>query len=251
MYRIPELERVPGLFHAFSTAEEGNMSFRYGKREEVVENRKRFLAGVGVEPASCISFSSLNEVDFLAVDKSYKGQGMTGPEGAPKAGGLFTQETGVHLFLFIADCIPLILLDPMKKALGLVHVGRKEAGDRLPEKAIEYMRENFGTEPRNVIAAIGPAISRESYVKRDLAELSDPQWRPFLFEEEEGLWAIDLKGYTAAQLFEAGVGRTHSIDSGIDTATDGRFFSHVRSSRLGLPEARFACVAGLQNFASN
>ena len=245
MYQITELKSVAGLFHAFSTAEEGNMSFRYGTGEEVVKNREKFLGGAGVDPASCVSYRILDKNVLLTVDKSHVGRGMDSPESAFEADGLFTREPGVYLFLFIADCVPLILFDTKNKVLGLVHVGRYSAGTQLPERSTRYMTTEFNSRAPDIIAAVGPAISKDSYIKRDVPELADPRWQSFLHEEEEGLRAIDLKGYITAQLKECGVKDEHIVDAGVDTATDPRFFSHYRAAKLGYEEARFACVAGI------
>ena len=72
---------------------------------------------------------------------------------------LITNEKGVTLVTYYADCTPLLFVDTKNKAIGLAHAGWRGTVGRIGEKVVEKMTELYGTNPADIKAAIGPAIS--------------------------------------------------------------------------------------------
>jgi YfiH family protein len=175
---LSRLSEFPWLVHAFSTRKGGvskppcaglNLGFTESdQRERVEQNRRRFfhhLAGKGFTPALVRQVHSSHS---FAVARDSAGQltyqlpaieASIPPSANPPAGdGLMTSEPGVLLTIRIADCLPVLLVDPQQRAVAAVHAGWRGALARVIEKAVGDMRRTFGSDPQNLIAALGPSI---------------------------------------------------------------------------------------------
>ena len=161
------------------------------------------------------------------------------------ADSLITNEKGVYLFLLIADCIPMVLYDPVKKILALVHLGRLTTNLRLVDKTIRKMVEVFGVDPSNVIAYGGPSIGKNSY-RLDFFKEDKNEWKDFVRQERDGKFWVDVAGHNRRQLLDMGVKENNIYTSSIDTFTSLEYFSHYRSVRTGENEGRFATVVGMK-----
>jgi hypothetical protein len=172
------LSKLPWLVHAFSMRRGGrsrspcaglNLGFTEWDRREIVElNRRRFLRQID---AAGFVLASLRQVHsshafMLARDKA--GQLCYRPSGAalteqattsPPAGdGLMTAEAGILLTVRIADCLPVLLVDPRRRVVAAVHAGWRGALARVIEKAVGDLRGVFGCDPGQLLAALGPSI---------------------------------------------------------------------------------------------
>ena len=227
------------------------MSFKWGKnKKEVIEHRKRFLSQLDIPLSSCVTMDLNHGLKIALVGKADRGKGIGG-ENYVEADALATNEPNVFLFLLTADCLPLILYDPVKKVVALAHVSYINTSDRFGAKTVEYLVAGCGSEPNRIIAGIGPAIHKESYVfpsetiRQKEKEMRVPEWGKYLTDFPDGKTSVDLIGFNFEQLLEAGVLEGNIEVSEIDTASDSGFFSHYRSKRItGEPEGRFATVIG-------
>jgi len=172
------LSKMPWLVHAFSTRRGGlspapcaglNLGFTESdRRERVEENRRRFLAQLGGEDSVTASARQVHSSHSLVVTRDRAGQlayqlpriAVTVPAASkPPAGdGLMTAEPGILLTIRIADCLPLLLVDPQRRVVAAVHAGWRGVLARVIEKAVGDLRRAFGSDPRKLIAAAGPSI---------------------------------------------------------------------------------------------
>ena len=175
---LSRLSEFPWLVHAFSTRKGGvskppcaglNLGFTESdQRERVEQNRRRFfhhLGGKGFTPALVRQVHSSHS---FVVTRATSGQltyqlpsieAPVPPSADPPGGdGLMTSEPGVLLTIRIADCLPVLLVDPQKRAVAAIHAGWRGALGRVIEKAVGDMRRTFGSDPQDLIAALGPSI---------------------------------------------------------------------------------------------
>lgn len=248
MYQMLELDEW-GLVHGFSMANGGNMSFRHndGNGEVVVENREKFLEKLGVSPDACVAMQTNDKKNIRLINQYSRGRGIRDSEGAIRADCLVTEEKGVFLWLVVADCLPAIFYCRKPFFLALAHISRKNSALGLSTKIVEFLRR-LRVKPEELLVAIGPSIKKESYLfePRYLPEAEKQEWRPFI-QETKGLLSVDLLGFNVSQLKSAGVLEKNIVVDSFDTARSKMFFSHYRSKRDGLPEARFAAVVGVKN----
>ena len=180
--RAAHLNKVPWLVHGFSTRA-GGFSRVYGKGDlnlgftkddskiAVERNRAAFLKEVGAFDASQVKSSPRNgrivrseqsvmwplitlrqiHSDLIHCIDSVPAEPLTGD-------GLITATPGLLLAIQTADCIPVILVDAKRRAVGVFHAGWRGTVQRIVEKGVGEMNRSFGTRPRDIKAAIGPGI---------------------------------------------------------------------------------------------
>lgn len=81
----------------------------------------------------------------------------------PKADGILTDKSEVTLFMRFADCVPILLVDPVQRAIGIAHAGWQGTYQRIAQRAVEKMSACFGSAPENLYAGIGPSICQRCY----------------------------------------------------------------------------------------
>jgi polyphenol oxidase len=202
----------------------------------VAENRRRAAAALGFP-----RFVSARQVHGAAVRE------IGGPDDAPgEADALVTATPGVLLGVLGADCPGVLVVDPERRALAVVHAGWRGTAAGVLAAAVNALRERYGSRPEALRAAVGPGISARRYeVGPDVADAL----RPTAAGAEECLlrgagdrWHADLAGVLRRQLRALGVPDEAIETSGACTHDDAaRFFSHRRD---GAAAGRHALLAG-------
>jgi len=144
-----------------------------------------------------------------------------------RADALVTDLPGVVLTILTADCVPILLYDPVQRAIGAVHAGWRGTQQEIVRKTIERMGEQYGTKPEDLITGIGPAIGGCCYeVGGEVAKhfIDYPEaWT----DKGEGKYLLDTKRINARQLIELGVPEAQIEISPYCTSCDvDRFFSY-------------------------
>jgi YfiH family protein len=170
--RAPVLTELPWLLHGFSTRP-GGVSTCYGgrtlnlgftpadSRENVSRNRMLFLEGLGATSGDVHSIWPLVQVKQI---HSAIVHSASAPPREPLAGdGTITDTPGLLLAIKTADCIPVLVADVKRRAVGAFHAGWRGTAARIVEKGVGEMRRTFGSRPHDLRAAIGPSIRRCCY----------------------------------------------------------------------------------------
>ena len=156
---------------------------------------------------------------------------------------IITQLTNIPILITYADCVPILLYVPDKKVLGLVHAGWKGTANRIAEKAIVAIMENYLARPSQIIAAIGPAIGQKKYeVGQDVADLLVNATESNAIVDTIGIKPrIDLKLANYLQLEQTGVNKIYvsEMDTGVHLS---QLYSHrVQGKRAGR-QGLIACL---------
>ena len=127
----------------------------------------------------------------------------------PDTDALITNKPGICIFIRTADCVPILLYDPTNKALAAIHSGWKSTIQEISKHTIELMQNEFGTNPKDIVAGIGPSIGPEVYeVGPEVAEVFQEQ-----FEVNHIVTAIENSDKYLLNLWE--VNKQILIKSGI------------------------------------
>lgn len=155
--------------HCFSTRYGGvsegylssmNLGTSRGDRfENVVENYRILGSAVGFSPEEVVHTWQEHTDIILRVGKADCGKGLFRNQ-PDICDGLITNEPGVALVCFAADCTPILLYDPVQKVVAAVHAGWRGTANGIAAKAVRRMTQEFGSDPKNIRAAIGPCISQ-------------------------------------------------------------------------------------------
>jgi polyphenol oxidase len=223
--------------------------------DAVAENLRRIYAHLGLSAAQAVTPWQVHGNRVAAVSGGDAGRIV------PNTDGLVTATPGLALVLRFADCQPILLYDPERHALGLVHAGWRGVAQGIAIRAVEAMQAAFGSRPGALVAGLGPAIGPCCYVVGDEVAAAMgyalPDWRRAMHpvpvppaaegtqaEEGEGgtTWRFDLAAANAQQL--ASVGVTAMEQAGLCTSCHSHeFYSHrAGNGRTG----RFAVVAYLR-----
>ena len=162
-----KLAKLPWLIHAFSTRH-GGVSRAYGgnalnlgftkqdTRAAVERNRALFLKKLGITNARTLITLQQVHSDLIHRVESVPDHPLSGD-------GLITKAPGLLLAILTADCLPVILVDKENRAVGIFHAGWRGTVKRIVEKGVGEMQRYFGSDPRNMIAAIGPGVQACCY----------------------------------------------------------------------------------------
>lgn len=171
--------------------------------ENIAENRRRFLKALGVDYrlASCWQIHS----DLIRVVKDFE----DAADGDYKMDAVVSATTGVLAGVKTADCVPILIGDPSTGAFAAIHAGWRGTVQSIAAKAIERMKEEYGSDPCDFIAAIGPAAGCRSYeIGGDVIDAfaqNFPHSAHLFNPTREGHALIDLHQANFEQLVSAGV----------------------------------------------
>ncbi len=168
--RAPSWDAWPWLIHGFSTRTGGvstvyrpgqrsgelNLGFTQSDaRENVLENRRRFLRALGAPPdMKLVTLQQIHSSSVLTVGEHDLSDGNQ-----CQGDGLMTNQPGVLLAIQTADCIPVLIADVKKKAVAAFHAGWRGTVKRIVESGVGKMRVAFRSRPEELIAAVGPGIA--------------------------------------------------------------------------------------------
>ncbi|MFA7463645.1 MAG: peptidoglycan editing factor PgeF [Syntrophales bacterium] len=200
------------LTHAFFTRHGGVSSGQYSslnfssKEGDTAENVSRNLEIA----ASSLGFSA---ADFLLVRQVHGDGILTWNGNRPPVeplmyDGIVTSSTGIALCIKTADCVPVLLADPVKKIIGAVHAGWRGTAARIVQKAVLVMQREYSCRPENILASEGPAIGPCCYEVDEsvIRAMCDRSWAGFVHKgKRPDRWMLDLAGINGVQLHEAGL----------------------------------------------
>ncbi|MEJ5225632.1 MAG: peptidoglycan editing factor PgeF, partial [Anaerolineales bacterium] len=128
------------------------------ERSRVVENRQRCFRAVGRDPRSLFDVWQVHSADVVIANAPH-------PDSPPeyKADAIITDNPDVTLFMRFADCVPILLHDPRRGVVGIVHAGWEGTVKRAAGQAVRAMRAAYGCHPADILAAIGPSIGPDHY----------------------------------------------------------------------------------------
>jgi hypothetical protein len=225
------------------------------KPEAVAENRRRLAAAVGADRLTIAD--QQHTATVAVVDGALAGRGHDGVADSaaafPGTDAMITNLPDVALTILVADCAPVVLYDPVRRAAGVAHSGRVGTVKGVIPQTIEAMTATFGSAPADLLIGIGPAIGAASYEigAAEAAEVTAAfagAEKRLLTPTRPGHAAFDLATAIRRQLRTAGVPAGNVHDLAIDTRTRTDDFFSDRAVR---PCGRFAAIACLRRGADH
>ena len=215
--------------------------------ENVAENFRILGKAVGFSLDDLVSSRQTHSDIVLTVGRAQRGTALI--EGASEeSDALITNEPGTALVVFTADCTPILLHDPVTGAVGAVHAGWKGTAAAIAEKTVNKMVADFGCDPANIYAAIGPNIGfchfeTDSDVPEAMIHTYGDPAKSFIRPVGKKFY-VNLKEMNALALRRAGV-RNISISDLCTMCQPDRFWSHrVTRGQRGSQGAIILCKEG-------
>ncbi len=240
-FTFPSLERTGIVKHLFTTRLGGvsggelatmNLSFSRGDAEEnVLTNYRRVAQVLDSSPEDMVASHQTHTVNIRHVTATDRGKGITCPRDYTDIDGLMTDEPGIVLVTYYADCVPLFFVDPVHRAIGLAHSGWRGTAAGMGARMVEAMGKAFGTRPEELYTAIGPSICADCYeVSEDVAEQFMHVPGAVRKGKRAGKYQLDLWQANCRILEEAGVLSERIAVTDVCTCCNSEYlFSHRAS----------------------
>lgn len=213
-----------------------NLSFTRGDDPQAVtENYRRVAEAMGGTLSDIVCSDQTHTTNVRRVDRSCGGYGVTKERPYTDVDGLVTDEPGLILATFYADCVPLYFVDPIHHAIGLSHSGWRGTVGRMGQHTIEVMRREFHSDPGEILAAVGPSICQDCYeVSEDVASAFAKEFSghecEILIEKGGGKYQLDLWKSNEIVLRDAGILSEHLAVTNLCTCCNPNLlFSHRAS----------------------
>lgn len=231
---------VPGLVHAFSTRPDDVSARTDGRSTERDARRRRMASDLGFDADKLCYCVQAHRTELAIIDAPAAGRRMEDFD------AVVTDQPGVPIMTFSADCPLILAFDPLRRVVGLVHASWRCTCAFATRQLIDTMRQRFGCDPGRMLAGIGPSAGPEQYeVKQDVFDAAvDLPGREQLFIRRGERMYFDLWAANRAQLENSGVRGENIETAGICTMTDTELFYSFRREGAGC--GHFGLMAGLR-----
>ncbi len=253
-FTAPNLKALDFIIHGFSTREGGvssghcaTLNFGYlceENQENVRQNYFLFCEALGVNPQHLVLTYQTHTTNIRLVTQEDQGKGLVRPRDYTDVDGLITNVPDTPLAVVSADCVGILLADPVQKVIAVAHAGWQGTVHEIAGKTVAAMSEHYGCRPQDIQAALGPAIGPCCYeVGRDVyqsfAEKPVLSRMPCLTQTPEGRYFIDLPLANTLFLQDAGLLSPNIHNAAICTRChNDLFFSHrAQQGKKGLMAA--------------
>jgi len=255
--QFSNLSECADLIHGFTTRNGGvshppfsslNMGrFTEDRSSDVQENYMRILSALEIETrprymTKQVHSDLVHHVDVVECTESME-------TFISSQDGLVTKRSDVALITYYADCVPIFLYDPVNHVGGVIHSGWKGTSKQIGKRAVERLSELFGSDPKNIIAGIGPCASGCCY-EIDSSVVNAFSWmgneiHNFLKPTTPEHYLIDLKGINQYILEDAGVKITNiEVSEYCTMCNNDLLFSYrIEKPQTGRMAAIFALKA--------
>ena len=243
LLKYKKLEEIPWIRHCFTTREGGaskgifaelNLSFTRGDEEVAVrENYRRVAKRMGTEVSHFVCSDQTHTTNVRVVTQEDAGAGVVRERGYTDVDGLITNEPGLVLSTFYADCVPLYFVDTEHHAIGLSHSGWRGTVGRMGAATIRAMQKHYGTDTKHLICAIGPSICQDCYeVSEDVIEqfkeaFEKKYWEDLFYKKENGKYQLNLWKANELIFLESGILPEHMAITNVCTHCNSKIlYSH-------------------------
>lgn len=219
---FPGIEKTGVVKHMCSTRLGGvstgiyqsmNVSFARGDdKQAVYKNFSKIADCMGESVDKIVCTDQTHTTNILEVHQQDAGMGITQERSFSDIDGLVTHDKGIIIAAFFADCVPLLFVDPQKKAIGIAHSGWRGTVNQIGKNMVATMKKLYNSNPEDLHAAIGPSICKDCYevseeVIGQIKEKFDEKfWNLFFTPNgKEGKYQLDLWEMNRQILIQSGV----------------------------------------------
>lgn len=245
LLRFRLLEQISMIEHGFTTRAGGassgifstlNLSFTRGDDKAAVdENYHRTAVSLHADVSDFVLSDQTHTANIRVVTHADRGKGVVRERDYHDVDGLITDEPGIVLSAFFADCVPLFFVDPVHRAIGISHSGWRGTVQRIGRETVLAMEAAYGSKPEELVCAVGPSICQSCYeVSEDVAlrfmEEFKGAGRQLCYPTVPGKYQLNLWKANEAVLKEAGIRQDRLAVTNICTCCNpGLLFSHRAS----------------------
>ncbi len=223
------------ITHAFTTRLGGvsrgnicglNLGFRVKDNTESVKENYRLVANdMGLDLDKAILSKQSHTDNIHIVTQEDFGKGITRQSDIEDTDALVTNVQGAALVVFAADCTPILLYDPIQKVAAAIHSGWRGSVKKIAPKCVGLMETKFGSNPRNILVAIGPCIGQCCFeFGSDAPDYFDAKHLKY---KENGKYMVNLRSYITNSMISVGIDKNNiDISNACTMCNTDRFYSY-------------------------
>ncbi|NIS71800.1 MAG: peptidoglycan editing factor PgeF [Proteobacteria bacterium] len=239
-YQAPHFEAGDSLIHAFTSRQGGvspppfhalNLGTGTGDQEtHVKSNREILMRTFGLDPSVLFTANQVHEADILILESSTPAEVSKVSRDA-----IITQRRGIAIGVLTADCVPILVFDPVHRAVAAIHAGWKGIAGDLVGKTIRTMVDQFETRPEKLRAAVGPSIGPRCYEVDDQVRSAFSHhpdgWSKWAEAVSSRAWMFNLSQASVDLLLGSGVRPDNLVFLDVCTHCHPHlFYSHRRDN---------------------
>ncbi|MCD8391134.1 MAG: peptidoglycan editing factor PgeF [Firmicutes bacterium] len=240
-YTISSFEESGIVKHCFTTRLGGvskgcyaSMNLRSHSGDDwnnVLQNFQIISDIIGIDRDRLVLSKQTHDDVIHTVADDDLGNGILRENKFESADALITDKPNAPIAVFSADCVPLFFLDTKNRVIALAHSGWRGTVKRIGQKTIEKMKNDYNSNPENILTAIGPSIQEECFeVGDDVAEIFINEFGAETAKKYGEKYHVNMQKAIRAQFLEAGIPASNIDDSGICTrCQSGLLFSHRKA----------------------
>lgn len=225
-----------GIKHAVSTRSILNLGLHTGdNNENVIKNRKKFCEAIKIPFENLVTAQQVHSDNIAIVTKRDAGKGaITYNTAIKETDALVTKDRDLPLMMFFADCVPVLIADPINQVIAIVHAGWKGTVLKIAQKTVAAMKKHYKTTASSCLVGIGPSIGQCCYEVDDavIKELkkSIDCWQEFV-KPHGDKYLLDLWAVNFWQLKTAGVLPENIVISNMCTSCNNDLFFSYRKEQ--------------------
>ncbi len=239
-YKFDLLSTHKNIHHFITTRKGGvskapyeslNLSYNTNDNSgNIAINRSRLASYFGL-PLEHLIFPGQIHHNSVRIVEHTGNNILTNHECYPETDAIVTQKKDIVLCILAADCVPVLLFDPVNKVIAAVHAGWRGTVKKITYKTVFTMKKHFHCHPEHIIAGIGPSISRKNYqvgeeVVSEFRKIFPISNHDYIIDHERDKWYINLWEANKLQLKEAGLLPVNIEIAGLCTySNNDRFYS--------------------------
>ncbi len=247
LWQFPNWQTMPGLVHFVSDRQSGGAGNEFTlslsstpDKEQVRSNRARVAKALGLAAHRLYFPSQVHETKVVRVSSNTTSEDLLNTD------ALITNEPGIGIAVMSADCVPILLYDPRHRAVGAVHSGWRGTVAHILTKTLMAMQSAFGTQGKDLRAAIGPSVSEVNYevgieVVRAV-EAAFSESNSLLVRQPNGKARLNLWKANILQLEQFGVLQEHITLANLCSISNNQYFFSARKGDSGRYAAGLALV---------
>lgn len=241
--KFSNLNQFPEVVQGFSTRSFGTMKMLVSD-PKVIKNRENFAKALGINLSTLVVGENVHGSNIAIVGKGERGRGVFNQlEAIKDVDGLITREPNVNLMVTAADCLPLIIYDPILRIIGIAHAGWRGILAGVGANLVNEFK-TLGSKPENLVVGIGPGICQRHFVVKNeiLSKFKDIYPKSTFIRNHDGY--VDLKLSLTEQLLKVGITKYNMEVATECTVCNNYYFGSFRVE--GDKTVYQAAIAGIK-----
>ncbi len=237
-YQSKLLNSFSNLTHCFTDKQNGNLAFHVNDDpDRVLKNHQNLAQKLDYKMETLVHMKQIhsNRIHIVTNNDTF--------DKPPTCDALITDKQEIPLMVMVADCSPILFYDPKQQVIAVTHAGRVGTFKNIVKNVIESFVDDFGSNPSNILACVGPTICQKCYeVGKEILQEAEEKNLNYAIKQKDDKYFLDIRCILKKHLRENGLNENHIELSPHCSQCDAKFYSYREDRACG----RFAGLISLR-----